>query len=237
MLKTLRNSILNEKEAIRIPKSVQASIPIEKIYDDGIWKVNNNYSRTWLFTDINFAVASEDDKRAILLQYCSFLNSLPTDATIKITINNRKLNLKEFRHKLMLTSKKDNLDDYRAEYNRMLQEKAAATQNMTQEKYITVAINKKTIEEARAAFIRIEADLISNLSRLSSNVTAMGNIERLKLLHDFFRPNDEPDINIDLKQIMRHGHNFKDYICSDSIMFKSDYFEIDEKVGSRSSTE
>ena len=40
-----------------------------------------------------------------------------------------------------------------------------------------------------------------------------------------------PDINIDLKQIMRHGHNFKDYICSDSIMFKSDYFEIDEKVG------
>ena len=231
MLKTLRNSILNEKEAIRIPKSVQASIPIENIYDDGIWKVNNNYSRTWIFTDINFAVASEDDKRAILLQYCSFLNSLPTDATIKITINNRKLNLKEFRHKLMLTSKKDNLDDYRAEYNRMLQEKAAATQNMTQEKYITVAINKKTIEEARAAFIRIEADLISNLSRLSSNVTVMGNIERLKLLHDFFRPNDEPDINIDLKQIMRHGHNFKDYICSDSIMFKSDYFEIDEKVG------
>ena len=113
----------------------------------------------------------------------------------------------------------------------MLQEKPAATQNMTQEKHITVAINKKTIEEARAAFIRIEADLISNLSRLSSNVTAMGNIERLKLLHDFFRPNDEPDINIDLKQIMRHGHNFKDYICSDSIMFKSDYFEIDEKVG------
>lgn len=30
---------------------------------------------------------------------------------------------------------------------------------------------------------------------------------------------------------MRHGHNFKGYICSDSIMFKSDYFEIDEKVG------
>ena len=231
MLKTLRNSILNEKEAIRIPKSVQASIPIEKIYDDGTWKVNNNYSRTWLFTDINFAVASEDDKRVILLQYCSFLNSLPTDTTIKITINNRKLNLKEFRRKLMLTSKKDNLDDYRAEYNRMLQDKAAATQNMTQEKYITVSIHKKTIEEARAAFIRIEADLTANLSRLSSTVIPMGNIQRLKLLHDFFRPSDKQEINIDLKQIMRHGHNFKDSICPDSIMFQSDHFEIDEKVG------
>ena len=91
MLKTLRNSIANERAPLRVPKSVQASIPIEKIYDDGIWKAGNNYSRTWLMGDINFAVASEEDKRTMLLQYCAFLNSLPTEATVKITINNRKL--------------------------------------------------------------------------------------------------------------------------------------------------
>ena len=80
MLKTLRNSISNEREARKVPRSVQASIPIEKIYDDGIWKVNNNFSRTWKMTDINFAVASDEDKRAMLNQFCSFLNSLPVDA-------------------------------------------------------------------------------------------------------------------------------------------------------------
>lgn len=231
MLKTLRNSVANEREAFVIPKSVQASVPIDKIFRDGIWKVGNNYSMTWKITDINFAVASEEDKRTMLLQYCAFLNSLPTDATIKITIYNRKLNLKEFRQSLMLPGKKDSLDQYRGEYNRMLQDKAEATQNMVQEKYITVSISKKTIEEARAAFGRIGIDLATNLSKLSSIALVQDNQERLKLLHDFFRPEDEPDLNINLKELMRRGHNFKDSICPDSMQFKADHFEMDDKVG------
>ena len=231
MLKTLRNSIANEKGAFAVPKSVQASIPIEKIFKDGIWKVRNNYSMTWKITDINFAVASEEDKRTMLLQYCAFLNSLPTDATIKITIYNRKLNLKEFRQSLMLPGKKDTLDQYRGEYNRMLQDKAEATQNMVQEKYITVSISKKSIEEARAAFGRIGIDLATNLSKLSSVALVQDNQERLKLLYDFFRSEDEPDLNIDLKELMRRGHNFKDCICPDSMQFKADHFEMDDKVG------
>ena len=210
---------------------MQASIPIEKIYDDGIWKVNNNFSRTWKMTDINFAVASDEDKRAMLNQFCSFLNSLPVDASIKITINNRKLNLKEFRRTLMLQAKKDGIDEYRAEYNKMLERKAAATQNMVQEKYITISVSKKTVEEARAAFTRIGTDMATNLARLSSAITELGNKERLRILKDFFRPNEEWEDEIDLGNFIRHGHNFKDAICPDSIQFQSDYFEMDDKVG------
>ena len=231
MLKTLRNSILNERTPLRVLKSVQDSIPIEKIYDDGIWKVNNNFSRTWKMTDINFAVASDEDKRAMLNQFCSFLNSLPVDASIKITINNRKLNLKEFRRTLMLQAKKDGIDEYRAEYNKMLERKAAATQNMVQEKYITISVSKKTVEEARAAFTRIGTDMATNLARLSSAVTELGNKERLRILKDFFRPDEEWEDEIDLGNFIRHGHNFKDAICPDSIQFQSDYFEMDDKVG------
>lgn len=214
-----------------MPRSVQASIPIEKIYDDGIWKVNNNFSRTWKMTDINFAVASDGDKRAMLNQFCSFLNSLPVDASIKITINNRKLNLKEFRRTLMLQAKKDGIDEYRAEYNKMLERKAAATQNMVQEKYITISVSKKTVEEARAAFTRIGTDMATNLARLSSAVTELGNKERLRILKDFFRSDEEWEDEIDLGNFIRHGHNFKDAICPDSIQFQSDYFEMDDKVG------
>ena len=214
-----------------MPRSVQASIPIEKIYDDGIWKAGNNYSRTWLMGDINFAVASEEDKRTMLLQYCAFLNSLPTEATVKITINNRKLNQKEFRQTLMLRSKEDNLDAYRGEYNKMLQGKAAATQNMTQEKYITIAVSRKSIDEARAAFARIGAELTTNLVKLSATVTEMGTAERLRLLRDFFRPGDTQDTEINIRDFMRRGHNFKDAVCPDSMQFRADHFEMDGKVG------
>lgn len=30
---------------------------------------------------------------------------------------------------------------------------------------------------------------------------------------------------------MKKGHNFKDYICSDSVSFKKDYFEFENKFG------
>lgn len=216
---------------VRVPKSVQATIPIKKIYKDNIWVVGNNYSMTFKIKDINYAVASKEDKEIMLLQYCSFLNSLPTDATIKITINNRKLNIKDFRRTLMLAAKHDGLDSYRAEYNKMLQDKAGATQNKIQEKYITISMNKKSIEEARAAFSRMKIDLATNLSKLSSGATEMTNQERLKILYDFFRPEDEPELSINLKEIMRRGHNFKDAICPDSIQFKADYFEMDNAVG------
>ena len=231
MLKTLRNSIANERAPLRVPKSVQASIPIEKIYDDGIWKAGNNYSRTWLMGDINFAVASEEDKRTMLLQYCAFLNSLPTEATVKITINNRKLNQKKFRQTLMLRAKGDGLDAYRGEYNKMLQGKVAATQNMTQEKYITIAVSRKSIDEARAAFARIGAELTTNLAKLSATVTEMGTAERLRLLRDFFRPEDTQDTEINIRDFMRRGHNFKDVVCPDSMQFRADHFEMDGKVG------
>ena len=45
------------REKFRIPRSVQAAIPIHPIYADGIFQVGNQYSKTWSFTDINYAIA------------------------------------------------------------------------------------------------------------------------------------------------------------------------------------
>ena len=50
------------------------------------WLVGRKHSRTWRFSDVNYAAASEDDRRGIFLSYGGVLNSLPTDAAAKITI-------------------------------------------------------------------------------------------------------------------------------------------------------
>jgi len=79
-----------------IPTSVQQSIPIRRIFADGIWQVGQKYSKTWRFSDINYAASSLDDRRSIFRSYGAVLNSLPTDATAKITIINRRLNPVDF---------------------------------------------------------------------------------------------------------------------------------------------
>ena len=49
MIKTLIAADRSERERFRIPRSVQQSIPIQKIYRDGIWQTGGKFSRTWRF--------------------------------------------------------------------------------------------------------------------------------------------------------------------------------------------
>ncbi len=49
MMKSLLAANRSEKDSFRIPHSVQQSIPIRRIYTDGIWQVGQKYSKTWRF--------------------------------------------------------------------------------------------------------------------------------------------------------------------------------------------
>lgn len=84
MIKTLTNLFKQDKEKFVVPKGVQDVIPVAAIFDDGIFKVGKDkYSKTYRFTDINYAVASREDKEAMFLEYSELLNSLDSGVTTK----------------------------------------------------------------------------------------------------------------------------------------------------------
>ncbi len=232
MIKTLAAANRSERESFKIPRSVQQSIPIQRIFRDGIWQVGGaKYSRTWHFADINYSVASHEDQREMFLSYCGVLNSLPTGATAKITINNRYLNGTDFQHSVLMRLKGDKLDRYRQEYNGLLVEKATESNNLIQDKYITISVERKNIEEARTFFKRVDIDLGKSFGKLDSGAKALDNHDRLRIFHDFFRPGEERDFRFDLSEAMRRGHSFKDTIAPDGMRFLADHFEIGGKVG------
>ena len=150
MLKSLKDILKRDKEAFTVPRSVQDAISIKAIYDDGIFLVGKNkYSKTYRFSDINFAIASDDEKEDILQEYVSLLNSLDSSATTKITINKRRLNTEDFKKKVLLNMENDELDRYRSVYNDMLLDKVSSANYFVLEKYITVTVNKKSVDEAK----------------------------------------------------------------------------------------
>ena len=69
MIKTLNNTIKQDRTAYKIPRSVQDVIPIQRIFADGIFQFGTKYSRTLRFSDINYAIASKEDKTAMFLGY------------------------------------------------------------------------------------------------------------------------------------------------------------------------
>lgn len=231
MIKTLQKVLKEDKGKRKIPKSVQDAIPIERVYEDGIFKVDGKYSKSFCFQDINYAVASVEDKKAMFLDYSELLNSLDSGATTKITINNRMLNQEDFEQRILLKMKQDQLDIYREEYNAMLKEKAALSNGIVQEKYITVSICKKNIKEARVYFQRFSSDLFTHFSRIGSKCVELDATKRLRILHDFYLAGDERNFSFSMKASMQKGHHFKDSICPDNFKFENDHFRMGDKFG------
>ena len=213
-MKTLTKIFKQDKEKFVVPKKVQDIIPVKAIWEDGIFLVGNNkYSKSFKFVDINYAVASREDKESMFLDYSELLNALDTGATTKITINNRRINKLDFEKTMLLKEEHDELDKYRKEYNQMLLSQTKKANEIVQEKIITISIYKKSIEEARNYFSRAGADLI------------------LRIAHDFYRTGEETSFHFDIHETMKKGHDFKDFICPDSVEFQSDFFKIGERYG------
>lgn len=231
ILKTLSKAT-REKERFAIPKSVQDAIPIRRIWPDGIFQVGNRFSKSFSFTDINYAIAGKDDKTTMFLDYSELLNALDSGAFAKITIHNRRVNKKEFERSLLLPMKGDSLDPFRLEYNEMLLSKVTGTNNsVVQDRCLTISVAKRTVEEARAYFARVGTDIVTHLAQLSSVGQELDDSARLRIFRDFFR-GDEPDaFAFDLKEHMRKGHSFKDWFCPDSLEFQKDHFRINDRWG------
>ena len=232
MSKTLATAKRQERIKFKVPRSVQDAIPIRRIWTDGIFQVGNQYSKSWSFTDINYAIADKDDKMAMFLDYCALLNALDSGASAKITIHNRRIDKEDFERSVLLPLLGDALDHYREEFNEMLRAQVTGTSNsMVRERHLTVSIVKRNIDEARTYFARVGTDLVTHLAKLSSVAAELSTPDRLRLLRDFFKAGQPPAFDFDLRQHAKRGHSFKDWLCPDSIEFAADHFQIDGRFG------
>ena len=221
-----------DKEKFIIPKGVQDTIPIKRIYEDGIFLVGRNkYSKTFIFTDINYIVASEEDKEEMFLDYMQMLNSFESETSVKFTILNSKIDNEKIENNIKIDNENDRLDRFRKEYNKLIEDSSKTSNGIKQEKYITIVVNKKSIEEARTSIRRIGIELNKHFKKLNSICRELDANERLKLLHNFYRIGEESDFNFNIIDNRQKGHSFKDYICPDSMEFKKNYFVMGEKFG------
>ena len=232
MLKTLRTVKKQNREKFRIPRSIQQTIPVQTVWEDGIFLVGKNkYSRSWKFTDINYEAVSDEEKQSLLVSYAGILNYFDCGATTKLTVIIRRMKKEEIEESVLVPLQKDGLDKYREELNGLLLEKTVGANGMIREMYVTVTVYRKNIEEARNYFQRTGTAMAARFQEIGSVCREMGTMERLKILHDFYRPGEESRFWLNLKQYAALGHDFKDHICPDSMEFYSDYFKVGNRFG------
>ena len=217
-----------KKEKRKIPKTVQQSIPIDKLYKDGVFKCGHKITKTWRFSDINYAVASDNDQLNMFLAHSALINGLPTDAMAKISVFNRQLS-REVLSNLAIPNDEADYTVYANELSEIFSDKMADSNNIVHDKFITISSEKKNIEEARTFFTRVGNDLRADYAKLSSKTTELGYKDRLRIFYDFFRNGDVNEFSFDIKKDAVKGKHFKDVICPDSIEFKSDHIRMGDK--------
>ena len=220
-MKTLFN-LRKEKEHYKRPKYTDDLIPIKEVYDDGIFLLSNGkYSKSYIFTDINYQVASEENKQKMFLGYSALLNSFDSGVDIKISLINKKIDIENFKEKVLIKlNKEDGFDKYRDEYNTWLLNQIQSSNELIQLKMITISISKPNYKEAQSYFNRITASLQNHFSELGSICSEITLEERYFFLYDFYSKykTDKVYTKYEIKQ------NIKNKIAPYKFINKSDHF-------------
>lgn len=220
-----------DKAYLSAPRSTQDIIPADTVYEDGMFLCNGEiYSQTYRFTDINYLIADFDQKKGMISSLRAIAKSCTTAEISQITIVNRHIN-DEMMAVLKYPMKQDGYDGFRAELNAMLEEQSGRGTGIIQDRYYTASVVKPTPKAARMHFDRIGTELSLRFAEMGSHFSPVSLSERLRLLHDFYRPGDENYWSYDFKDKQKKKHSFKDSIAPMSIRFSRDHFEIGGKYG------
>ena len=109
------------------PKNTLDIIHYNQMFEDGICEIENGlYSRSFLFSDINYQTAGTEEQESFFLRYCALLNSCSSSVHLQINIFNRRIDKEKFQNNMLipLTKTEDRLNQYRKEMNTMLAQKA-----------------------------------------------------------------------------------------------------------------
>ena len=231
MIKTLQTILRQDRERFIIPKGVQEIIPVNRIWSDGIFKSGNVYTKTFKFSDINYAMLSKEDTQTLFLKYCDLINSFECGSTYKLTIALSRYNQKALNESIIMPMCNDDMDRFRKESNARFMDEAIGAANFRHLRYLTVSVRKNSINDARSYFNRVGSELSAYLARLGSHCEALEASERLELIHSFFRPEEESTFHFDAADMAQKGHDFRDYISPDSFELEKDCFRIGDRYG------
>lgn len=213
----------------KAPKSIQQTIEIMKVAENGIFEVaKNRFSKCYRFQDINYTTTNETEQIDIFERYCKFLNSL--DVNFKITINNKNKDMEQVRDYVFLQRQDDGYDGFRRIYNDIMEQKIhEGRQGIEQERYLTITIERKNFEEAKAQFATIEASVHKAFGELGAEIVPLSGNERIKVLYDYYHLGDEGSFDFDIREAKKVGADFRNDLCNGMIQFYPDYFRDEKK--------
>ena len=227
-------AIARAKNQDKKKKSAQDSIPFERMFPDGICRVNPGYfTKTIQFQDINYQLSQNEDKTAIFEGWCDFLNYFDSSVKFQLSFMNMAANKDTYGQSIAIPPQDDDFDNIREEYTEMLRNQLARGNNgLIKTKYLTFGIEAANMKEAKPRLDRIETDLLNNFKRLGVAAEPLNGKQRLALMHGMFHMDEHIDFHFEWEWLAPSGLSVKDFIAPSSFEFRTGKeFGIGKKLG------
>lgn len=227
----IREYMALTRHVFDMPKSVQQSIPIVKISQDGIFQLEKEtgkdsiqrYDKAYLFYDTNFVTMNQGEAEEFERSWIALLNSL--NVSYKVLVMNGNRNDDTMQKEIFLKDRTGKFKEVADAYNEIIREKLMKGRcGIEQFRLFIVTCERQNYLAAADYFRTLETNLIANFNRLSSRIIPLDAEERLQLLHNFYRVGHEKEFYFHYLEAVKSGRDFRNDICPMSIMDVKDQY-------------
>jgi len=207
---------------------------MQRMYPDGICRVvDNYYTKTIQFQDINYQLCQNEDQQAIFGGWCSFLNYFDATVRFQFSFVNLSATKETFAGSIVIPRCGNDDDSIREEYEGFLQgQYAKGNHGKLKTKYLTFGIEAESLKAAKPRLERLEMDILNNYKQLGVIAETLNGSERLRVMHDMLHPDEPEPFNFRWEWLAPSGLSVKDFIAPTSFTFKTgNTFGIGRKIG------
>lgn len=182
-------SAQTRKKPPKIARTAQEIIGYDSLTTDGIFVSGDGYSKLYKLTDSNFSTETEEKQMDYLIAYTKLMNKFADNIDITIAVVNERNTEEEIRKFYHLKEQDDFLDEYRKDYNNIINEKIADSHSeISKEKYIMLTVHAKSLSEAELDFTAADLALQEATKAINRvGVRPLDAIERLEVMQKILR--------------------------------------------------
>lgn len=218
-------------------KCVQDLFSIVSIDESGVFElVGKHYSKLYVLSDINFAGVTDEEQKAIIINFSKVLKTIP--CRFSFSVANEYVDEKAFHEKVLYRLRNDKYDDLRRNYNRIIKEKVSdAKQGLYQTIYLTLTIQAEDMQDAKSSFISLESAIRSAFIGIGVNgiqgsvMKTLGINERMQLLFHLTHAGLENGYQFDFETELRLQHDWLNVISPLNVCFENECFTMNDQVG------
>lgn len=221
--------------------SIEDSIPILELLENGIIKsLNNKYSMSYKLQDINYTLSDLEDKRMILDQYKSMLNSFDESVEYQFTIFNSKLSDTYMEDNVYFKKMGDSFDVLREAENEIIKKNIIDdSKAFSKEKVITISTEAESYENAFKDLKILDEVLSKGIEDIEGakldNMEASEMLRYLNSIYNIKKKNSyyakakflKKDIELfTIQNAIKQGISAKELVQPSSMEFQPEYIKF-----------